>query len=129
MQFIIILLVHLNYTCSEVHIDEHLSDALPVQNGLAEDATWPLIFSVALKYALRKVHENRELKLNGTFQLMIYANIHFLGENINAIRKSMEALLHASEEVGLKVNTEKTKCIFTSCHQTTGQNHNVRVTN
>jgi hypothetical protein len=52
----------------------------------------------------------------------------FLGENISAIRKSMEAVVHTSEEVGLEINAEKTKYIFMSRYQTTGQNHNIRVT-
>jgi hypothetical protein len=37
---------------------------------------------------------------------MVYADVNLLGENRN-IKK--EALLDASEEVGLEVNAEKTK--------------------
>jgi hypothetical protein len=42
--------------------------------------------------------------LNGTHQLLDYADIKFLGENINIIRKDMKALLDTSKEDGQKVN-------------------------
>jgi hypothetical protein len=37
-----------------------------------------------------------------------------------------KALIDASKEVGLEVNTEKTKYMLPSCHQNAGQNHNDR---
>jgi hypothetical protein len=50
-----------------------------------------------------------------------------LGESINAIKKNKEALLNASKEDGLEVNTEKYK--VTSHHQNTGQKHNLLTVN
>jgi hypothetical protein len=42
-------------TYSEVHIDKHLSDSFPTQNGLKEgNALSPLLFNFALKYAITK---------------------------------------------------------------------------
>jgi hypothetical protein len=35
----------------------------------------------------------------------------------------METLIDTSKEVGLKVITEKTKCMLLSCHQNAGQDH------
>jgi hypothetical protein len=70
-----------------------------------------LLSNFALENVIRKVQEKQVgLKLNGTHQLLVYADdVNRLGDNIDAMKKNMATLKDASEEVGLEVNTDKTK--------------------
>jgi hypothetical protein len=54
--------------------------------------------------------------------------LNLLGQNIlaNAIKNSTGTLVVTNKEVGLEVDIEKTMYKFTSCHQTTGQNHYIK---
>jgi hypothetical protein len=50
------------------------------------------------------------LKLNGTHQLLAYADdVNLLGDNIDTINKNTQTLSDVRKEVGLEVNIEKTK--------------------
>jgi hypothetical protein len=47
------------------------------------------------------------LELNGTHQLLVYADdVNLLGYNIDIINKNTQTLIDASKEVGLEVNRE-----------------------
>jgi hypothetical protein len=109
-----------------------LSDSFPVQNGLKQgDALSPLLFNFALEYAIGKFQENQvRLKLNGTHQLLAYADdVNLLGDNIDTINKNTETLIDASKEVGLEVNAEKTMYVLVSRDQNAGQNLDIKIEN
>jgi hypothetical protein len=87
-----------------------LSDRFSVKNCIKQgDALLQLLFNFALEYVIRRVQANQDdLKLNGTHQLLVYADdVNILGRSIYTIRKNMEALVIASKLTGPEVNSEK----------------------
>jgi hypothetical protein len=98
---------------------------------LKQDALSPLLFNCGLEYAIRKVQEDQVgLKLNGTHQLLAYAdNVNLPGDNVDTRKKNTEYLIGASKEVGLEINVEKTKYMLLSCHQNARKNHDIKTVN
>jgi hypothetical protein len=72
----------LNDAYSRVQVSKHLSDILPIRNGLKQgDTSIPFVFNLALEYTFRRVQVNQDgLELNSTHQLLVYAdNVNILG--------------------------------------------------
>jgi hypothetical protein len=83
----------------------------------------------ALEYAIRKAQVNQVgLKLNGTHQLLAYADdVNLQGDNIDTIKKNTESFIDASKEIGLEINVEKTKYMLLSRHQNVDQIRDLKI--
>jgi hypothetical protein len=115
MKLVTLLKRYLSETCSRVQVGKYLSDMFPIRNGLKQGAVLPLFFNFALQYAIRRVQVNQDdLKLNGTPQLLVYADdINIMGRSIQTIKKITEALV-ANKEIGQQINAAKTKYMVIS---------------
>jgi len=67
-----------------------------------------MLFDFALPYTIKRVQVNQNgLKLNGTHQLLVYADdVNILGGNVHTVKENTEALIVAK--------TDKTKYMVMS---------------
>ena len=64
------------------------------------------------------------MKLNGTYQLLAYADdVKILGGGIHTLRENAESLVAATREIGLEVSADKTKYMVMSRDQNAGRSH------
>jgi hypothetical protein len=93
-------------------------------------AIWPEA-GVRCSNATGKVQENQiGLELNGTHQLLVYADdVNLLCDSVNTIKENTGTILQASRDIGLEINAEKIKYVIMSRHQNSGQNQNIRIAN
>ena len=120
----------LTETYSRVRVDKNLSDMFPIRNGLKQgDDLPPLLLNSALEYAIKRVRVIQDgLKLNGTHQLLVYADdVNILGGSVHTVKKKEETLTVPSKEFGLEVNADKTKYMVMSRDQNAGRCHSVRI--
>jgi hypothetical protein len=103
----------------------------PVRNGLKQgDALSPLLFNCVMEYAIKRVRVKQDgLKLNGTHQLLAYADDVIFGGSVDTIKENAEALVVATKEIGLEVNADKTKYVVMSRDRNAGRGHSVKIDN
>jgi hypothetical protein len=73
------------------------------------------------------VQQNQEgTEMNGTHQLLLYADdVNMLSEKINTIKKNTGAVLCGNMQVGLGVDTQRTKYTFMPRHRKAEQSHSL----
>ena len=101
----------LNEMYSRVLVGKNLSDLFHIRNGLKQgDAISPLLFNCALEYTIRRVQVNQDgLKLNGTCQLLVYADVNKLEGSVHTIKENGETLVVVSMETRQDINADKSK--------------------
>jgi len=87
----------------------HLSAMFPISNGLKQGDALSSLLNFAVEYTIRRVQVNKDgLKLNGTCQLLVYADdVNILGGSVHTTKKN-RSLVVASTEIGLEVKNDKT---------------------
>jgi sorting nexin-29 len=95
------------------------------------DAIAPLLLNCTLEYAIRRVQVNQDgLKLNGTLQLLAYADeVNILGGSAHTVKENTEALVVVTKETGLEVNADETKYMVLSRDHNAGRNHGIEIDN
>jgi hypothetical protein len=102
----------------------------PTRNVLKQgDVLSPLLFNFALEYAIRVQVNQDGLKLIGTQQVLVYADVNIWSGSAHAVKKNTAALFFGSRETGLEVNADKTKYIVKFRNQNAGQNQNIKIDN
>jgi hypothetical protein len=70
------------------------------------------------------------LKLNGTHQLLAYADdVNILGGSVHTVKENAEALVVDTKENGLEVNADRTKYMVMSRDRNAGRGHSVKIDN
>ena len=89
-----------------------MSDTFNMKNVLRQGHDLsPLLFKFVLDCVIRRAQVKLGgWKLNGTHQLLVYADDdNILGGNVPTIKENAEALIVASKETGLEVNADKSR--------------------
>jgi len=132
MELVRLIKICLTETYSRARVDKNLSYIFPIRNSLKQgDALSPLLFNFALEYAIRGVQVNQDgLKLNGTNQLLVYAeDVKILAGSVRTVKENTEALVMANKENGLEENTDETSAMFMSRNQNAGRSHSIKTDN
>ena len=70
------------------------------------------------------------LKLNGTHQLLAYADdVSILGGSVHTVKENAEVFVVATKEIELEVNADKTKYMVMSRDRNAGRGRSVKIDN
>jgi len=96
MKLVRLISMCLNETYSRFRVGKHFPDIFPIKNDLKHgEVLSPLLFNFVLVYAFRRIQANQKaLKLNGTNQLLVYADdVNVVCGNVHSIKKNTNASL------------------------------------
>ncbi len=70
------------------------------------------------------------MKLNGTHQLLVYADdVNIMGGRVHTVKGKAEALVVTREETRIAVNAYKSKYIVKCGEQNAGRSHSIKIYN
>jgi len=98
MKLVRLIKMYLDETFSRVWVGKHLPYMFPIKNGLKKgDALSQLLFNFVLECAIMMVQVNQDgLKLNGTHQLLVYAeDVNIREGSIHTLKENAEVLIVA----------------------------------
>ena len=90
-----------------------------------------VLIILVIAFVCRRVQVNQDdLKLNGTHQLLVYADdVNILGGSEHTVEINTEALIVGSKETGLEVNADTAKYMIMSEDQNAGQSDSIKTDN
>ena len=88
-----------------------------------------LLFNFTLECAIRKIQEaNLGLDMNGTYQVLAYTDdVNLICDDIRAIERNGDVLLNACKDIGLAINTGKTKYMEIGRHRDMIPNAHIKI--
>jgi hypothetical protein len=105
----------MTHTEVQVKVQTDLTTTFKIKQGLKQgDGLAPMLFNLALEYAIRKL----PVDANGTLefkmrQIVGYADdMCLLGRSLRSVKDMYQDLRINADEVELKINVSKTKAIF-----------------
>ncbi|VVC27148.1 Endonuclease/exonuclease/phosphatase,Reverse transcriptase domain [Cinara cedri] len=98
-------------TSSRVKVNNEISSSFIINSGLKQgDAMSPVLFNMALESVIRKVPRTETLNLEEGNILLAYADdIVVIGNLREGIQNTVEELIKIGKDIGLTINSGKTK--------------------